>query len=151
MSKSTYKIKFRHVPHQKSVRIPSFYLFNLFLGDSYIKLDHMIYSCKVDRKGRGLLNAPRVCQLTFWDACWEEKTLQSQSQDLRQQHMGSFCTGTTSEIIVWLWPSNGGHEGPNHIQVCSVGCVETGFHTWCLNEIEKLSMIKSLKLRLSGK
>ena len=61
MSKSMYKIKFRYVPHQKSVKIPSFYLFNLFLGDSYIKLDNMIYSWKVDRKGQGLLKALRVC------------------------------------------------------------------------------------------
>ena len=57
MSKSMYEIKLRHATHQKSIRIPSFYQFNAFLQDNYIKLDNRLYSWEIDRKGQGLPKA----------------------------------------------------------------------------------------------
>ena len=60
MSESVYEIKLRHVTHQKSIRTPSVYQFNVFLQDNYIKLDNMLYSWQIDRKGQGLLKALRL-------------------------------------------------------------------------------------------
>ena len=60
MSESIYEIKLRHVTHQKSIGIPSFHQFNVFRQDNYIKLDNMLYSWQINRKGQGLLKALRL-------------------------------------------------------------------------------------------